>query len=63
MIQWDHFITDWAPVTISGIEPNATVEFNFYRDYDNAIDDYEQMVGPYVICFRYVRSLEVAEAP
>lgn len=63
MIQWDHFITDWAPVTIPGIEPNATVEFNFYRAYDNVVDDYEQLVGPYVICFRYVRSLEVAEAP
>lgn len=62
MVQWDYFETAWAPVTIGGVGPGKSVEFNIYRAVAEAVDDYGQLVGPYLVNFRYVKSLEVAEA-
>ena len=40
------FVTDWSDViTLSGTAPGKIAEFNFFRDTDDADDDYGQLVG------------------
>lgn len=53
--QWDILITDWAAVTISGIEPGGLGELNILRDVSDLVDNYAQLVGLIAIEIRYIK--------
>ncbi|MDY6957801.1 MAG: hypothetical protein SVK08_01455 [Halobacteriota archaeon] len=57
--QWDYRVTGWSSaVTLTNAAAGEMAELNFYRDQDNASDDYAQDVGVAFVEIRFVRDPE-----